>query len=409
MEENKSQVAIVRKKLVLGIFGFGVVGQGLYDILQHNPSLDIRIKKFVIKHPSKSRTLPDSYFSTDPRSILDDPEITTVVELIDDADAAFDFVAMALRNGKDVVSANKKMIATHLKELLALQQQTRKSLLYEGAVCGSIPIIRNLEEYYDNELLLSVSGIFNGSSNFILSKLFNEGKSYAEALEEAQELGFAESNPILDVAGYDSKYKLLILTAHAYGLFLNPEELLNLGIQHVNEVDIAYANANTWKIKLKPQVSSLGDNKISAFVIPAFIAPNHLLYQVEKENNAVIVKAAFADEQLFYGKGAGGHPTGAAVLSDIAALRYSYKYEYKKYLADTKWKLQQDVEVKVYLRFSTPTFVQYVPFTYVHEQKQVLDNSGISHTIVLGTTTIINLHLAKKAIEEEGAFVAILP
>lgn len=409
MEEKKSLVVTERKKLVLGIFGFGVVGQGLYDILQSNPSLDIRIKKFVIKHPSKSRTLPDSYFSTDPRSILDDPEITTVVELIDDPHAAFDLVSSALRNGKDVVSANKKMIATHLEELLALQQQYRRSLLYEGAVCGSIPIIRNLEEYYDNELLLSVSGIFNGSSNFILSKIFNEGISYAAALKEAQELGFAESNPLLDVGGYDSKYKLLILTAHAYGLFLRPEELLNLGIQHLNEVDIDFAIANTWKIKLKPQVSSLGDNNISAFVIPAFIAPTHLLYPVERENNAVIVKAAFADEQLFYGKGAGGHPTGAAVLSDITALRYSYKYEYKKHLSKSKWDFLNEVEVKVYIRFSNPQFLEKLPVTTVQEQKQVQDSLGNTYTILLGTTTVNHLHLAKNAIEEEGAFVALLP
>src|SRR5690606_37822888 len=131
-------------------------------------------------------------------ALLDDPEITTVLELIDDADAAFEIVSEALRKGKDVVSANKKMIANHLEELVQLQQETGASFLYEGAVCGSIPIIRNLEEYYDNELLYAVSGIFNGSSNYILSKVFNEGMDYSVALKQAQDLGFAETDPTMD-------------------------------------------------------------------------------------------------------------------------------------------------------------------------------------------------------------------
>src|SRR5690606_9927635 len=154
----------------------------------------------------------------DANAVLDDPEINTVVELIDDADAAFEIVARALRSGKNVVSANKKMIATHLKELVEIQNQHGTSLLYEGAVCGSIPIIRNLEEYYDNELLHSVSGIFNGSSNYILSKIFNENLAYETALRQAQDLGFAETDPTLDVGGFDPKFKLAIVASHAYGL-----------------------------------------------------------------------------------------------------------------------------------------------------------------------------------------------
>src|SRR5690606_21639014 len=152
------------KKLTLGIFGFGVVGQGLYDIIK-TKNLNLEIKRFVIKHPEKKRSLPAHLFTTDAAAVLDDPQINTVVELIDDAEAAFDIVSRALKSGKHVVSANKKMVATHLQELVELQVKHGGSLLYEGAVCGSIPIIRNLEEYYDNELLHAVSGIFNGSSN----------------------------------------------------------------------------------------------------------------------------------------------------------------------------------------------------------------------------------------------------
>lgn len=234
------------KKLTIGLFGFGVVGQGLQDIIS-TKDLNLEIKKIAIKHPEKQRTLPARLFITNAAEILDDPEINTVVELINDADAAFKIVTAALKSGKNVVSANKKMIAEHLKELVDLQVEYGTSLLYEGAVCGSIPIIRNLEEYYDNELLHSVSGIFNGSSNYILSKVFSENLHYNDALKQAQDLGFAETDPTLDVGGYDAKYKLVIATAHAYGVFVNPEDVLNIGIHNLSDDDKQYAREKNYK------------------------------------------------------------------------------------------------------------------------------------------------------------------
>lgn len=314
------------KKLTIGMFGFGVVGQGLYDIIK-TKNLNLEIKKFVIKNADKKRSLPAELFTTDAEAILGDPEINTVVELIDDADAAYALTVRALKSGKNVVSANKKMIATHLEELAAIQQEYGTSLLYEGAVCGSIPIIRNLEEYYDNELLHAVTGIFNGSSNFILSKVFNENQPYADALKEAQELGFAETDPTLDVGGFDPKYKLTIVAAHAYGINVNPDDVFNIGIDKLGAQDIRFAKEKNFKIKLIPTAREIDQNKVVLYVIPKFISSENILFNVENENNGVLVKAAFADEQFFYGKGAGGHPTGSAVLSDITALRYDYRYE----------------------------------------------------------------------------------
>ena len=218
------------KKLKIGIFGFGVVGQGLHDIII-TKNLNLEIVKFVIKDPTKKRTLPSSLFTTDRDVVLDDPEVNTVVEMINDSEAAFQIVKKALSSGKNVVSASKKMIAENLAELIQLQTEHGTSLLYEGSVCGSIPIIRNLEEYYDNELLHSISGIFNGSSNYILSKVHNEGLDYDTALKQAQYLGFAETDPTMDVGGYDAKHKLIIAVAHAYGVIVAPEEVLNIGIQ----------------------------------------------------------------------------------------------------------------------------------------------------------------------------------
>ena len=212
------------KQLTIGLFGFGVVGEGLYKVLQQTPSLKANLKKVCIKNPGKKRNAPASLFTTDKDELLNDPEINVIVEVIDDADAAYHIVSTALNNKKDVVSASKKMIAEHLSALLELQEKTGQSLLYESAACASIPVIRNLEEYYDNDLLHSIKAIVNGSTNFILTKMFEEGLDFKQALILAQQLGFAESNPKLDVEGIDAVNKLTILLAHAYGVISKPDD-----------------------------------------------------------------------------------------------------------------------------------------------------------------------------------------
>jgi len=392
--------SIMSNKLTIGMFGFGVVGQGLYDIIK-TKNLNLEIKKFVIKNANKERSLPASLFTTDPELILADPEINTVVELIDDAEAAYQLTVRALKSGKNVVSANKKMIATHLEELAAIQQEYGSSLLYEGAVCGSIPIIRNLEEYYDNELLHAVSGIFNGSSNYILSKVFNEGQEYADALKKAQELGFAETDPTLDVGGYDPKYKLAIVASHAYGSYINPDAILNLGIDKLAAQDIRFAKEKNLKIKLIPKAQEVNGEKIVLYVLPQFIGSENMLFNVENENNGVLVKAAFADEQFFYGKGAGGHPTGSAVLSDIAALRYGYKYEYKKHLSASNIDFSNDFELKVYLRYTDDQLVEKLNFTEIIERYYAPD-----FKYVIGTLNLNQIIEHRDAVHQDGVFLA---
>src|SRR6478672_7966537 len=215
----------MESKLVIGQFGFGTVGEGIYHILQQTPSLQAHIKKICIRNASKKRSVAPDFFTTDYEVLLNDPEINLIVELIDDAVEAFKIVTAAFERGKAVVSANKKLIAEHLPELLQLQQQYGVPFLYEASVCGSIPIIRNLEEYYDNDFLKSVCGIVNGSTNFILTKMEEEKLDYAEALRAAQALGFAESNPALDVQGIDAANKLVILLLHAYGIVAHPQQV----------------------------------------------------------------------------------------------------------------------------------------------------------------------------------------
>lgn len=382
------------------MFGFGVVGQGLYDIIK-TKDLNLAIKKFVIKNPDKKRSLPAELFTTDANAILEDPEINTVVELIDDAEAAFEITKRALSSGKNVVSANKKMIATHLEELTEIQQQYGTSLLYEGAVCGSIPIIRNLEEYYDNELLHSVSGIFNGSSNYILSKIFNENQSYDVALKKAQDLGFAETDPTLDVGGYDPKFKLAIVASHAYGIYINPDEILNLGIDTLGDADIRYAREKNYKIKLIPLAKEVENHQVVLYVLPKFITNANILYNVENEYNGVLVKAAFADEQFFLGKGAGGHPTGSAVLSDITALRYDYRYEYKKHLDAQQIKYTKDYTIRVYFRYEDENVLENIEFINISERFY-----SENHKYVIGTINLQEIIDKRSVIHQQGNFIA---
>lgn len=340
----------MKKKLKLGLFGFGCVGQGLYHVLHETHGVKAEIKKVCVKNKNKTRPVPDSFFTFDKNEILNDPEIDIVVELIDDANAAFEIVKASLRNGKAVVTAHKKMLAEHLEEIYALQKEYNKPVLYEGSVCGSIPILRNLEEYYDNDLIQSIEGIFNGSTNYILTKVFEEKKNYATALKQAQELGFAESDPSLDVKGYDAKYKLVIAITHAFGVFVQPEDVVNIGIDKISELDLKFAKENNYTIKLIARAFKNGD-KVFGFVAPQFVEEKNLLASVRNEYNAVQVQGAFAEKQTFIGKGAGSYPTGSAVLSDISALTYDYTYEYKKLKQGDELTFSNDLVVNAFVSF----------------------------------------------------------
>lgn len=367
--------------LTIGLFGFGVVGEGIYHVLRQTPSLHARIKKVCIKHPDKKREAPAELFTTDYDELLKDPEINLIVELIDDANEAYKIVTTAFREGKSVISANKKLIAEHLQELIALQEEQNVSFLYEAAVCGSIPVIRNLEEYFDNDLLQSVSGIVNGSTNYILTRL-GEGLSYSEALLEAQQKGFAESNPSLDVEGFDPANKLTILLAHAYGILTEPAGLLRQGITRLHARDAAYAAEKGLKIKLVAQARKLVDGKVAAFVLPQFVPSDSQLFNVHNEYNGVIIESKLADKQFFYGKGAGRYPTSSAVISDISAYSYRYQYEYKKLKQQDKNSLTHNFYLDVFVSFDTWTDVNKWDFEEVTEYHSTAERQyirGIIH------------------------------
>lgn len=377
-----------RKSLNIGLFGFGCVGYGLYQVLEKTPTLKTAIKNICVKNPDKKREISESHFTFDKNDLLNDDEINVIVELIDDADAAFEIVSTALKKGKAVVTANKKMIAEHLEELLELQAMYNVPLLYEAACCASIPIIRNLEEYYDNDLLESIEGIINGSTNYILTKTFEEGIGYSEALEKAQELGYAESNPILDTGGYDAKYKLIILILHAFGVKTKPDEIFNLGIDRLGELELNYAREKSLKIKLIAQAYKTVHGDIAAFVIPTFVSKTEKLFTVDDVFNGIITKTAFADTQFFVGKGAGAYPTASAVLSDISALSYDYKYEYKKLNNSETILSYENLYARILLRHNTENQSEIeLYFEEIHEKYA---NQSLGY--VIGILSFAKLH-----------------
>lgn len=391
------------KKLNIGLFGFGTVGSGLYDVLKRIGSKNVEIKRVCVRDLSKDRGV-NVEFTNNADDIFNDPDINFIVELIDDADAAYDIVKRALKMELPVVSGNKKMLAHHIEELIELQARYNVALLYDASACGSIPVIRNLEEYYDNDLLTSVKGILNGSSNFILSKIFNEKMSYTDALKLAQDLGFAESNPTLDIDGWDSLFKLIIITVHAFGLYVPPQEIFTYGISNMNDDDIRFANEKERRFKLVAHVEKVNDNKLIMSVMPQLISRNKYIYSVEDEFNGVVIKGLFYDKQFMFGRGAGGYPTGSAVLSDITACLYDYKYEYKKRNDSQLPTYTTDYKFRVYYRYSDYADLDLIKFDTVLEN-YISDE----YKYVVGTVSLRDLHKIQDELRKRDVFIAAYP
>ena len=391
------------KKLNIGLFGFGTVGSGLYDVLKRIGSKNVEIKRICVRDLSKQRSI-DAEFTDKADDIFNDPDINFIVELIDDADAAYAIVKRALQMSLPVVSGNKKMLAHHIEELIELQARYNVALLYDASACGSIPVIRNLEEYYDNDLLTSVKGILNGSSNFILSKIFNEKMSYADALKLAQDLGFAESNPTLDIDGWDSLFKLIIVTIHAFGLYVAPEKIFTYGISNMGDNDIRFANEKERRFKLVAHVEKIAGNKLIMCVMPQLISRNKYIYSVEDEFNGVVIKGLFYDKQFMFGRGAGGYPTGSAVLSDITACLYDYKYEYKKRNDSQLPEYATDHSFRVYYRYSDYADLDLIKFDSVSEN-YISDE----YKYVVGCVSLRELHKVQDELRKRNVFIAAYP
>lgn len=393
----------MKKEINIGLFGFGSVGRGLYDVLAAIEDKDIRIRRICVRDITKDRGV-EADFTASPEDIFADPEINMIVELIDDAEAAYKIVRRSLQQRLPVVSGNKKMLAYHLPELIELGRKMATPFLYDASACGSIPVIRNLEEYYDNDLLVSVKGILNGSSNFVLSKIFNENMDYSSALRLAQELGFAESDPSLDFDGWDSLFKLVILTIHAFGLYVAPEQIFRYGISTMNDADIRFAAEKQRRIKLVGHVEKLAGGGVYLWVVPQLISRNKYIYSVEDEFNGVVIKGSFYYKQFMFGRGAGGHPTGAAVLSDITACRYDYRYEYKRMHSSSPVRYTTDVTHRIYYRYRTEEDATLIHFSKVRERYSSSDWSYI-----VGDVKLSDLVTIKDKLVGRDVFVAAYP
>ena len=390
----------------ISLFGFGVVGQGVYEVIRKSKNAHAEIAKICVHDLSKPRSIEvDPSLLTDKaEDILNNPEINLIVEVINNADDAFSIVKTALEKGIPVVSGSKAMLAKHLPELIELQKKHNVALLYDASSCGSIPVIRNLEEYYDNDLLLEVKGILNGSSNYILSRVFDHKEAYASALRKAQELGFAETDPSFDIEGYDSLFKLVIITVHALGTYVAPEKIFTYGISTIHDSDIQYAREKGVKIKLVAQVVKVSDEHFTMFVMPEFVNPNKYIYSVDDEYNGVVIRGECYDRQFMFGKGAGSLPTASSILSDVMARLHDYRYEYKKQNYLQKPDYTTDITLKIYVRYSETNIQHVLNFDEIHEQYISSESN-----YVIGEIKLSELLAKRDKLHAKDLFIANIP
>ena len=390
----------------IGLFGFGVVGQGVFEVIRKSKNAHAEIARICVRDPKKPRKIAvdPALFTDRAEEILDNPHIDLVVEVINDAEEAYRIVRQALLKGIPVVSGNKAMLAKHLPELIEIQKKNRVALLYDASSCGSIPVIRNLEEYYDNDLLLEVKGILNGSSNYILSRVFDHRESYADALRQAQELGFAESDPSFDIEGYDSLFKLVIITVHALGAYVAPERIFTYGIASIHESDIRYAREKGVKIKLVAQVVKVSDEHFTMFVMPEFVEPSRYIYSVDDEYNGVVIRGECYDRQFMFGKGAGSLPTASSILSDVMARLHDYRYEYKKREYLQKPTYTTDLSLKIYVRYSQTNILHVLHFEEILEQYISTESN-----YVIGMVRLSELLVKRDSLRARDLFIANIP
>ncbi|AIE88182.1 homoserine dehydrogenase [Fimbriimonas ginsengisoli] len=308
----------------VGILGFGTVGSGAYRMLQDNRDAILRrvgvpfeVTKIGIRDTAKPRQLPAEMFTTDLTSIVDDPAIEVVLELIGGVDPAAELVERALRNGKHVVTANKELIAKHGARLISLAKSKGLDLHYEAAVGGGIPLVQPLKHQLAGNDVLKMMGILNGTTNYILTKMQREGADFADVLAEAQAKGYAEADPTNDVDGFDTMYKISVLASIAFHKHLPVEGVYREGIRGVSLLDMQYADALGYTIKFLAIVDAIAEDTILARVHPTLIPKTHPLASVNDVYNALYLHGDFVGDLMFSGRGAGSDPTASAVVGDL--------------------------------------------------------------------------------------------
>jgi homoserine dehydrogenase len=307
--------------ITLGLIGLGTVGGGVYKVLQYNPF--IKWASIAVQDIDKQRPIPNldhALLTTDPWLVVNNPNTQVVIEVIGGIEPALSLIKTALASGKHVVTANKELIAKHGVELFTLAEHHNVRLLFEGAVAGGIPIILPLKLSLAANRILEIAGILNGTTNYILSQMTNGGKEYSDALAEAQAKGFAEADPTSDVEGFDTAYKISILSGIAYKQSVDPVQISREGISGITAVDIANAKALGFVIKLIGLSRQADDGAVDVRVHPMLVPMTHPLASIHNEYNAVFVKGDAVGEVMFMGKGAGELPTASAVTADVLAI-----------------------------------------------------------------------------------------
>lgn len=334
------------EKVYLGILGMGTVATGLINIIEMNHSKidetlgkSIGISRVLVNNLNKKRNvnLSADIYTDNAYEVIDDKRVDIIVELIGGIDPAYEYIKRALANKKHVVTANKALIATHGKELEELAFTNGVKLMYEASVAGGIPVLNTLNDNLVANEIEKIAGIINGTTNYILTQMSDNGLEYEQAVKQAQDLGFAEADPSSDVDGDDALYKIAILAKTAFGQRINISDIPKEGITKISKEDMSYAKEFGYSIKLIASASlSRSDKEIELRVHPAFVPVGHPLSTVKNEFNAVFLKGNAVGELMLYGKGAGSMPTGSAVLGDIMSIikdgkGYTHKVYENKY------------------------------------------------------------------------------
>ncbi|SBO18038.1 homoserine dehydrogenase [Carnobacterium divergens] len=352
----------MNKQIQVGMLGFGTVGSGVIRILKdHNAKIrqvtgeEISVKKVLVRDIEKNRgeISEGIQLTTNEDEVLADPEIDVILEVMGSIDSAKMYITKALKAGKHVVTANKDLIALHGNELVALAKENQCDLYYEASVAGGIPILRTIVDSLASDNIQQVMGIVNGTTNFMLTKMTNEHQSYEEALKEAQELGFAESDPTNDVDGIDAARKMVILTRLAFGMNVELDQIETKGIRNLKSVDIETARKLGYRIKL---IGTAEENNggVSVSVGPILVPEAHPLASVQNENNAVFVVGSAVGETMFYGPGAGELPTATSVVSDLITVAKNIRLGttgnvFSSYQHETKLMTDDEILSKYYL------------------------------------------------------------
>jgi homoserine dehydrogenase len=351
------------KKIRIGLLGLGNVGKGVWNILQKNgeeiaqrSGYDIEVAKILVRDVNKDRgvKVPKELLTMDADDIINDDSIEIVVEVMGGIEPAMDYILRSARNKKNIVTANKMLIATHGKEIFREVEKNGVSINFEASVAGGIPVINGINENLAANKISGIKGIINGTTNYILTKMTQEGMAFEDALREAQEKGYAEADPTSDVEGHDPAYKLAILASLAFETEVDIKDVYSEGITNIKPIDINYAKQMGYVIKLLA-IANDNNGKIELRVHPAMIPSIHPLANVNDAFNAVFIKGNAVGELMLYGKGAGELPTGSAVVGDIISVLRSEREGTNinlSHYTEKKVKSINEIEAEYFIRMT---------------------------------------------------------